>query len=204
MSKGPKKSEYQATEAEQIQAKVAKAEKDYFNQAYSPLLREQRDTALKENYGDYVAGRAGADVAQGLDKPSLMAARSVDASADRLSASIEMQGKAQAQGLSGKRQRQIGVLATARGQQADATTGLAGAARIAASDSLQSAERKQTIRAANLKAGFQMGGTMLAQGIENMNSGNADASFFNPGGTTKRSEGAGMRFVEGLQLGNYG
>ena len=199
MSKGPKKSEYQATEAEQIQAKVAKAEKDYFNQAYSPLLREQRDTALKENYGDYVAGRAGADVAQGLDKPSLMAARSVDASADRLSASIEMQGKAQAQGLSGKRQRQIGVLATARGQQADATTGLAGAARIAASDSLQSAERKQTIRAANLKAGFQMGGTLLAQGIENASTGDG---FFDPG--KSRTEGAGMRFVEGLQLGNYG
>ena len=204
MSKGPKKSEYQATEAEKVQAKVAKAEKDYFNQAYSPLLREQRDLALKENYGDYVAGRAGADVAQTLDKPSLMATKSVDSSADRLSASIEMQGQAQAQGLAGKRQRQIGVLATARGQQADATTGLAGAARIAASDSLQSAQRKQTVRTANLKAGFQMGGTMLAQGIENMNSGGTNASFFNPGDDVKRSKGAGMRFVEGLSLGGYG
>ena len=49
MSKGPKKSEYQATEAEKVQAKVAKAEKDYFDQKYSPLLREMRDISMKEN-----------------------------------------------------------------------------------------------------------------------------------------------------------
>ena len=200
MSSKPKQSEYQATEAEKVQAKVAKAEKDYFNENYSPLLREMRDISLKENYGDYVASRANADVAQTLDKPSLAAAKSVDSSADRLSASIEMQQKAQAQALSGQRQRQIGVLATARGQQADATTGLAGAARISASNSLQSAQRKQTIRDANMKAGLKMGGVMLAQGFENMNSGGKNASFFNPGDDVKRSDGAGTRFGEGFKL----
>lgn len=197
MSSKPKQSEYQATEAEKVQAKVAKAEKDYFNENYSPLLREMRDISLKENYGDYVASRANADVAQTLDKPSLAAAKSVDSSADRLSASIEMQQKAQAQALSGQRQRQIGVLATARGQQADATTGLAGAARISASNSLQSAQRKQTIRDANMKAGLKMGGVMLAQGFENMGSGNADASFFDSGNS--RTDDALGRFGEGLK-----
>jgi hypothetical protein len=194
MSSKPKQSEYQATEAEKVQAKVAKSEKDYFNEKYSPLLREMRDISLKENYGDYVASIANADVAQTLDKPSLAAVKSVDSSADRLSASIEMQQKAQAQALSGQRQRQIGVLATARGQQADATTGLAGAARISASNSLQSAQRKQTIRDANMKVGLKAGGVMLAQGFENMGSGDG---FFDPG--KSRTEGAVGRFGEGLK-----
>ena len=126
MSSRPKASEYEATEAEKVQAKVAKAEKDYFNEKYSPLLREMRDISLKENYGNYVAGVAGADTNQALQKPSLAAVQSVDTSANRLSASMEMQQQAQAQGLAAQRQRQVGVLATARGQQADATTGLAG------------------------------------------------------------------------------
>lgn len=199
MSSKPKQSEYQATEAEKIQAKVAKAEKDYFNQMYSPLLREMRDISLKENYGDYVAGRAQADTMQSLSgKPSLMATRSVDAQADLLSAAIGQQVQGRSQGLAAQRNRQVGVLATARGQQADATTGLAGAARIAASDSLQSAERKQMIRNANMKAGLKIGGTMLAQGFENM--GQEGGSFFSPGPNVSRTEGAGERFREGLSI----
>jgi len=193
MSKGPKKSEYQATEAEKVQAKVAKAEKDYFNQAYSPLLREMRDISMKENYGDYVAGRSNADVAQTLDKPSLMAAKSVDSSADRLSASIEMQGQAQSQGLAAQRQRQVGVLATARGQQADATTGLAGAARIAASNSLQSADRKQTIRNANISAGLQLAGSAVGQGLKNK-FGGGNGKFFD-----FDASNAGERLGQGLK-----
>jgi hypothetical protein len=200
MSSRPKASEYEATEAEKVQAKVAKVEKDYFNEKYSPLLREMRDISLKENYGNYVAGVAGADTNQTLQKPSLAAVQSVDTSANRLSASMEMQQQAQAQGLAAQRQRQVGVLATARGQQADATTGLAGAARISASNSLQSAQRKQTIRNANMKAGLKIGGTMLAQGFDNMNSGNEGASFFNPGTDVSRTEGAGGRFREGLKI----
>ena len=190
MASRPKKSEYQATEAEKIQAKVAKAEADYFQQAYSPLLREMRDISLKENYGDYAAGVAGADVAQALDKPSLAAAKSVDASANRLSASIEMQQQAQAKGLGAQRQRQIGVLATARGQQADATTGLANVARLEQSNALQSAQRKQLIRDANMKAGLQMGGTLLAQGLQNKGNSKDFFSF--------ETEGAGKRLGEAL------
>ena len=40
MSSKPKKQNYQASEAEKTQASVAKAEKDYFDQTYAPLLRE--------------------------------------------------------------------------------------------------------------------------------------------------------------------
>ena len=194
MAGGPKKPEYEATEAEKIQAKVAKAEKDYFDEKYSPLLREMRDISLKENYGDFVAGRASADTQQALAKPSLMATRSVDGQAEKVSAMMQMQAQAQAQGLTAQRQRQAGVLATARGQQADATTGLAGAARLAQSDRLQSAARKQQMRDARTGAALQMGGAMLAQGLENK---------FTPGGSGNffdfSTDEAGKRLAEGLK-----
>tara|TARA_R100000231_G_scaffold108068_1_gene79998 strand:+ start:1778 stop:2368 length:591 start_codon:yes stop_codon:yes gene_type:complete len=186
MAGGPKKSEYEATEAEKIQAKVAKAEKDYFDEKYSPLLREMRDISLKENYGDYVAGRASADTQQALAKPSLMATRSVDGQAEKVSAMMQMQSQAQAQGLQAQRGRQVGVLATARGQQADATTGLASAARLAQSDRLQSAARKQQMRDAKTGAALQMGGTMLAQGLENKFSNNGNFFQFETKDSGKR------------------
>ena len=206
MAGGPKKSEYEATEAEKIQAKVAKAEKDYFDEKYSPLLREMRDLSLKENYGDYVAGRASADTQQTLAKPSLMATRSVDGQAERVSAMMEMQTQAQAQGLGAQRKRQIGVLATARGQQADATTGLASAARLAQSDRLQSAARKQQLRDARTGAAMQMGGAMLAQGLDNLQQG---AGFFGGSGldgtktAVDRMKDSGARFSEAIK-GMYG
>ena len=191
MAGGPKKPEYEATEAEKIQAKVAKAEKDYFDEKYSPLLREMRDISLKENYGDFVAGRASANTQQALAKPSLMATRSVDGQAEKVSAMMQMQAQAQAQGLTAQRQRQVGVLATARGQQADATTGLAGAARLAQSDRLQSATRKQQMRDARTGAALQMGGAMLAQGLTNLDNSDPFFSF--------STEGAGGRLAQGLK-----
>ena len=202
MAGGPKKSEYEATEAEKIQAKVAKAEKDYFDEKYSPLLREMRDISLKENYGDFVAGRASADTQQALAKPSLMATRSVDGQAERVSAMMQMQTQAQAQGLGAQRQRQVGVLATARGQQADATTGLASAARIAQSDRLQSAARKQQLRDARTGAAMQMGGAMLATGLDNLQQG---AGFFGGSGLdgskspVNRMKDSGARFGQAIK-----
>lgn len=194
MAGGPKKSEYEATAAEKIQAKVAKAEKDYFDEKYSPLLREMRDISLKEKYGDFVAGRASADTQQALAKPSLAATRSVDGQAEKVSAMMQMQAQAQAQGLTAQRQRQVGVLATARGQQADATTGLASAARLAQSDRLQSAQRKQAMRDAKTGAALQMGGTLLAQGLENKFGAGGPGTFF-----SFNKEEAGERLAQGLK-----
>lgn len=171
MSAKPKKSEYKATEAEKIQAKVAKAEKDYFDQKYSPLLREMRDISMKENYSGFAAGRGQADTMQALSKPSFAAAKSVDSSADLASAASAQMVMARGQGLQAQRNRQVGVLGTARGQQADATTGLASIAKLEASDRLQAADRKQMMREARQQAGLQMGGTLLTQGLANKEAG---------------------------------
>lgn len=190
MSSKPPKSDFEATEAEKMQASIAKAEKDYFNQTYSPLLREMRDISMKEDFSAFAAGRGQADTMQALtNKPSLRAARSVDMGADLASAAIGQAVQARGQGLAAQRNRQIGVLATARGQQADATTGLANIAKLEASDNLQQAKRRQLMREARSKAAGQIGGTMLAQGITNIQDG---GSFFKPaGGTPSLSEGFG-------------
>ena len=197
MAGKPKKSEYQATEAEKIQAKVAKAEKDYFDQKYSPLLREMRDISMKENYSGFAAGRGQADTMQTLSKPSFAAAKAVDSSADLASAASAQMVMARGQGLQAQRNRQVGVLGTARGQQADSTTGLANVARLAASDQLESAGRKQMMREARQQAGFQIGGTLLTQGLVNKTTGNK--KFFQ---STGFEEGIG-RFSNWLQTGKY-
>ncbi len=198
MAGKPKKSEYQATEAEKIQAKVAKAEKDYFDQKYSPLLREMRDISMKENYSGFAAGRGQADTMQTLSKPSFAAAKSVDSSADLASAASAQMVMARGQGLQAQRNRQVGVLGTARGQQADSTTGLANVAKLAASDRLESASRKQMMRDARTQAGFQMGGTLLTQGLVNKQQGDG---FFKP---KDMDFGKGIeRFSNWLQTGKY-
>ena len=131
-----------------------------------------------------------------------MATRSVDGQAERVSAMMEMQTQAQAQGLGAQRKRQIGVLATARGQQADATTGLASAARLAQSDRLQSAARKQQLRDARTGAAMQMGGAMLATGLDNLQQG---AGFFGGKGLNNdktavdRMKDSGARFGQAIK-----
>ena len=83
MSNKPKSQDYKPSEAEKTQAAVSKAEKDYFDQKYGPLLREMRDLADKEDFSATARGRAQADTMQALtSRPSIQAARSVDTAAN--------------------------------------------------------------------------------------------------------------------------
>jgi len=198
MSSKPPKSDFEATEAEKMQASIAKAEKDYFNQTYSPLLKEMRDISMKEDYGSFAAGKGQADTMQALSKPSYAASRSVDAGADLASAAIGQAVQARGQGLAAQRERQVGVLATARGQQAAATTGLASIAKISASENLQQAKRRQLMRDARQEAGLKIGGTMLAQGMQNLGSGE-NSSFFKNANAPDLAEG-----FKNLQDSNFG
>jgi hypothetical protein len=171
MSSKPKASQYKATEQEKTQAAVAKAEKDYFDQTYGPLLREMRDISEKEDLGALARGTAQADTMQTLtERPSLAAARSVDVAADLASGASAQQIAASAQGLGAQRQQQLGVLGTARGQAAEAQAGLARAARTASTKQLEEAKAKQMIRQARLQAGFDLGSAFAAQGLKNLGS----------------------------------
>ena len=182
MSSKPKAQDYQASEAEKTQASVAKAEKDYFNQTYAPLLREMRDTASQEDLGGVARGVAGADTMQALtgQGPSLAGTKSVDQSADLASAAVGQMAAASAQGLAAQRQQLIGVLGTASGQQGEAMSGLAQASRIQNTKDLQAAKAKQMVRQAQTEALVNVGGAFAKQGFKNMGE---DMSFF--GGTIK-------------------
>jgi hypothetical protein len=178
MSSKPKKQNYQASEQEKASAAVAQAEKKYFDEKYGPLLREMRDISEKEDLSAMARGRSQADTMQALSgKPSLAAARSVDQAADMASAASAQQIQASAQGLGAQRQKQVGVLGTARGQAADAQSGLAQAARIQSTKQLQEARAKQQIRDARFGAQTQLATTFGLQGAQNIAGG---GSFFTP------------------------
>lgn len=198
MSNKPKKQEYKPSEAEKTQASVAKAEKDYFDENYGPLLRRLRDITDTKDFSDISTGRAGADVMQTLtSRPTLQAARSVDAAADIASAGGSQQLEAERTALGAKREGQIGVLGTARGQQADAVSGLSRAANIQSTSDLSKARDKLTIRDARLQAGLNVGSALLGQGIQNKRSGDG-GSFFSPAGLKTNSE------LGRLDVGSYG
>lgn len=169
MSSKPKASEYKATEAEKISASVSKAEKDYFDKTYGPLLREMRDISETEDLGSLSRGRAQADTMQTLTQtPTLAAVRGVDTAADLASAAAAQQIQGSGQALASQRERQIGVLGAARGQAADAQAGLARAAKIASTKQLEEARARQTVRQARFNAAQQIGGALAAQGKKNL------------------------------------
>tara|TARA_R100000734_G_C3319202_1_gene114605 strand:+ start:890 stop:1546 length:657 start_codon:yes stop_codon:yes gene_type:complete len=206
MSNKPKQQDYKPSEAEKTQAAVSKAEKDYFDQKYGPLLREMRDLADKEDFSATAKGRAQADTMQALtSRPSIQAARSVDTAANLASAAGSQQAQADFQALQAKRQRQVGVLGTARGQAADATTGLSRAAQIQSTKDLEFAKAKQQERDARFAAGLKLAGTAVGQGMQNMQGGDG-GSFFKPAGldTAMAADGGVGGLMGRLRVGSYG
>ena len=202
MSSKPKQQDYQPSEAEKTQASVAKAEKDYFNQTYAPLLREMRDKASSEDLGSVARGVAGADTMQSLTgKPTLSGARSVDESADLASAAVGQMAAASAQGLAAQRQQQTGVLGTARGQAGEAMSGLAQASRIQNTKDLQAAKAKQMVRQAQTEAAVNIGTKLGKQGFENLGN---DTSFF--GGETMGNDNKPKKntWSDRFKMGIYG
>ena len=204
MSNKPKSQDYKPSEAEKTQAAVSKAEKDYFDQKYGPLLREMRDLADKEDFSATAKGRAQADTMQALtSRPSIQAARSVDSAANLASAAGSQQAQADFQALQAKRQRQVGVLGTARGQAADATTGLSRAAQIQSTKDLEFAKARQQERDARFAAGLKIATTGIQQAMMNKQGG---GTLFSPKGL---SEGAMANsdmnmFQKRLGVGAYG
>lgn len=205
MSNKPKSQDYKPSEAEKTQAAVSKAEKDYFDQKYGPLLREMRDLADKEDFSATAKGRAQADTMQALtSRPSIQAARSVDSAANLASAAGSQQAQADFQALQAKRQRQVGVLGTARGQAADATTGLSRAAQIQSTKDLEFAKARQQERDARFAAGLKIATTGIQQAMANQQGG---GTLFSPKGLSEGAMGSNTdmnMFQKRLGVGAYG
>lgn len=180
MGKGPKKQDYEPSEADKASASVALAEYQYFKQKYDPLLQKMRDKSMVEDPGSRLRGRASADVMQALTSdPNYRSTQLSDLPSDMNKALQGQQQQATAAGKNIQNTMRTNVLGTARGQAADAQTGMAQAARLGTSKALASAAAKQQERDARLGAASQLIFAAGAQGMDNLASG---GSFFRPMG----------------------
>lgn len=174
-SSGPKKQDYQPTEAEKINASVAQARSDWFRQNYDPLNLENMKRSLTENTRTTLRGRASADAFQTLTKaPSLNNVTSIDAAGD-LSGAISGQlqtADAAAKGF--QNEKQANVLGIAQDQADVASEGLANVARIERSKLLQAAEDKQMVRGAKAGALGQIATALILTGADKYKTAQAD------------------------------
>jgi hypothetical protein len=153
MGSKPKKQDYQASEAEKTSASVAMAERNYFKQKYDPLLRNMRDQSRSDDNRQNLRGRANADTMQALTKDTSFANTQRTGNAGLASNALLGQlGFAEKSAGEIKNTMQTGVLGTARGQAADAQTGMAQASRLATSDALNRAKNNNLVRGAKMKA----------------------------------------------------
>ena len=169
MGSGPKKQDYEASDAERASASVAMAEYQYFKQRYDPLLQQMRDKSMTEDVSSGLRGRANADTMQALtSQPTYRQTQSTTETGDTAQAIQGQLGIANTSAKDIQNTMRTGVLGTARGQQADASTGMAQASRLATSQALERAKAKQTVASAKFDAAGKMAGAFLMQGAENM------------------------------------
>jgi hypothetical protein len=167
----PKAADYKPSEAEKASASVAMAEYQYFKEKYDPLLQEMRDKSLTEDVQSGLRGRANADVMQALSAPSYEAATSSTVAGDTAQALTGQLGAANVAANQVQNTMQSGVLGTARGQAADAQSGMAQASRLATSSALEKARANQQVALAKQSAAGQVAGAFIAKAAENKASG---------------------------------
>ena len=179
MGCGPDKQDFEPSEADKASASVALAEYQYFKQKYDLLLQKMRDKSMAEDPASRLRGRASADVMQALiSDPNYRSTQLSDLPSDMNKALQGQQQQATAAGKGIQNTMRTNVLGTARGQAADAQTGMAQAARLGTSKALASAALQQE-RDARLGAASQLIFAAGAQGMDNLASG---GSFFTPAG----------------------
>jgi hypothetical protein len=167
MGSKPKQKDYQASAGEKASASVAMAEYKYFKEKYDPLLQQMRDKSLSEDTTSSLRARANADTMQALSGASSQRAIKGADGGDLAQALQGQLGIANQSGLDIKNKMQTNVLGTARGQAADAQTGMAQAANLATSEALTRAKNKQTVANAKMTAAGQVAGAALMQGMQN-------------------------------------
>lgn len=188
MGSKPKQQDYEASDAEKASASVAMAEYQFFKEKYDPLLRQMRDKSMEEDPGDTLRGRANADTMQALTaQPSYQQTQSSTATGDMAQAYQGQLGQANTAAKNIQNQMRTNVLGTARGQAADAQTGMAEASRLGTSQALTRAKAKQQVASAKFNAAGKIAGAALMQGADNMKTKGTNAAgeevsggFFSP------------------------
>ena len=167
MGSKPKQQDYQPSEVEKTQARIAKADQEFFQQTYDPLLQKMRDDSLKQDTQSTLRGRAQADTMQALtgDGSNLNLARGVDTTADAAMGAVGNILQANVLAKDVKDKMQTNVLGVARGQAADAGSGLASASKLARAEDLNRATARLS-RAQNIMGNI---GKIGAAGIRRYN-----------------------------------
>jgi len=192
MGSKPKSQDYQASGAEKASASVAMAEYQNFKKKYDPLLQEMRDKSLTEDVTSGLRGRANADTMQALtSQPNYQSTQSNTGAGDMAQAVQGQLGIANTSGKNIQNTMQTNVLGTARGQAADAQTGMAAASRLGTSQALTRAAANQTVANSKMAAATQIGSALVAQGLDNKST--DGGSFFSPGKDGKKISGASNR-----------
>lgn len=166
---GPKKSDYEATEGEKMNAAVAVAEQKRFKELYDPLMLQMRDESLTQNFSEIARGKANADTMQQLTgAPTQYRNTQNVGRAGDLGAALGGQlQQANVQAKQAQNQTQSGVLATARGQQETTAQALKNIGQIENSAALDKAKANQQVATAKFNAGAQLAGSFVLQGLEN-------------------------------------
>jgi len=163
MGSKPKKQDYEATQAEKTSASVAMAEYQRFKQLYDPLLQNMRDESLTDRNKTTLRGRASADTMQALTSaPSYRQTLNPDTAGD-LAGSLQGQlNVANKSATDIQNTAQTNVLGIARGQAADAQTGMGNASRLATSAALERAKGRQLVADSKYKAAGQVAGAAIS------------------------------------------
>ena len=184
MGSKPNKQDYEATEEEKASASVAKANYDFFKQNYAPLLREMRDQSQSEDNRRALRGRASADTMQALTaQPTYRQTQNISGAGEMSQALGGQLGIADASAKKIQNTMATNVLGTARGQAADAQSGMAQASRLATSEALARARNNQLVRGARNAAIAEVAASGLDRYSQKKAGKNADGSNKNNFGT---------------------
>ena len=155
----PKPEEYSAEKMEKVVSSIAKADSDYHDVHYAPLLKERRDDAARKDLVGFAQGRAGADAMQygtgNLDLGTVSG--NITQGADLASGAIKNMVGATIGGLQTKRDMQTDVLAGGRGQEQGTGAAMSHLARISNTEALNAMQNKQSLRRARRQALFNVG-----------------------------------------------
>jgi len=182
---GPKKSDYEATAGEKMNAAVAVAEQKRFKELYDPLLQKIRDESLTQNFSEIARGKANADTMQALTgAPTEYRNTQNIGRAGDLGAALGGQlQQANVQAKKAENQTQSGVLATARQQQDTTAQALNNIGKIENTAALAKAKANQDVATAKFNAGVQLAGSYVLQGLENKattGAGGAEGTWHTP------------------------
>ena len=170
MSSGPKQKDYEPTETEKVQAQLAAEEQRYYEQTYQPMFLKQMEKAEKADLTPTFTGRAQADSMQALtgQGADVGAAFNIGDAANIATGAIANIASGRTAAEKAETADKLNALSSSLGLGASASSGLAQAGRLAASEGLTKAKAKQQVRLARNDAIFKGVKTGASMGIANL------------------------------------